>query len=178
MPLQIRRGLEADRTSITPAAGEPLFTTDTKNLYIGDGTTAGGVLVASDLDLVAQIVNDPDLNGYPQPEGLSVGPSVWWGVEATVSTTSPAWIDSVDITKYTSVRYQVQVSKGTDRHVSELRIFHDGTEVFLTEYGAMHNNGPLATFSADITSGNLRLMATLPTGGSTSFKLTAQGIKA
>lgn len=45
MSLQFRRGASADRTSITPASGEPIFTTDTKKLYVGDGTTAGGVEV-------------------------------------------------------------------------------------------------------------------------------------
>ena len=43
--IQIRRGVEAQRTSITPDAGEPLFTTDNKQLFIGDGATAGGLLV-------------------------------------------------------------------------------------------------------------------------------------
>jgi hypothetical protein len=42
MALQIRRGLEASRTSITPAIGEMVYTTDTKKVYIGDGTTLGG----------------------------------------------------------------------------------------------------------------------------------------
>lgn len=42
MSLKIRRGLAADRTSITPSVGEFLYTTDTKQVYIGDGTTAGG----------------------------------------------------------------------------------------------------------------------------------------
>lgn len=45
MPLQIRRGTDSQRTGITPTAGEPVFTTDTKKLYIGDGSTAGGNLV-------------------------------------------------------------------------------------------------------------------------------------
>lgn len=45
MSLQLRRGASADRTSITPAQGEPIFTTDTKKLYVGDGTTVGGVEV-------------------------------------------------------------------------------------------------------------------------------------
>lgn len=45
MALQFRRGTNADRTTITPAQGEPLYTTDTKALYIGDGSTAGGVAV-------------------------------------------------------------------------------------------------------------------------------------
>jgi hypothetical protein len=45
--IQFRRGLEADRSSVTPAAGEILYTTDDKLVYIGDGTTAGGNLVSS-----------------------------------------------------------------------------------------------------------------------------------
>lgn len=45
--LKIKRGLEADRTGITPAEGEFLYTTDEKKLYIGDGSTAGGIPVGS-----------------------------------------------------------------------------------------------------------------------------------
>lgn len=45
MALKFRRGTDSGRTAITPAEGEPIFTTDTKQLYIGDGTTAGGVAV-------------------------------------------------------------------------------------------------------------------------------------
>jgi hypothetical protein len=45
MALQFRRGEDADRTSVTPLAGEPLWITDTDELYIGDGSTAGGVLI-------------------------------------------------------------------------------------------------------------------------------------
>jgi len=43
MPLQIRRGTDAQRTAITPLTGELIYTTDGKRLYIGDGTTLGGV---------------------------------------------------------------------------------------------------------------------------------------
>src|SRR6056300_1439364 len=65
MALQIRRGLEADRLSITPAAGELLYVTDTGNVYVGDGTTAGGVLVTGDVlnDTSPQLGGDLDLNG-------------------------------------------------------------------------------------------------------------------
>jgi hypothetical protein len=45
MALQIRRGTNAERTAVTLAAGELGYTTDTKQLYVGDGTTAGGVSV-------------------------------------------------------------------------------------------------------------------------------------
>lgn len=51
MPLQIRRGTNDQRQaelvdqSKPLAPGEPLFVTDDQRLYIGDGTTPGGVLV-------------------------------------------------------------------------------------------------------------------------------------
>jgi len=46
MPLQIRRGTEAERIAMVPklANGELLWITDAKKLYIGDGTTASSVL--------------------------------------------------------------------------------------------------------------------------------------
>ena len=46
MALQIRRGTEAQRAVLTGVAGELLYTTDTKKLYVGDGVTAGGTEVA------------------------------------------------------------------------------------------------------------------------------------
>lgn len=45
MLIRVKRGLEAGRLSITPNMGEPLFTTDTKKLYIGDGVTPCGIAV-------------------------------------------------------------------------------------------------------------------------------------
>jgi len=65
MALQIRRGLEADRSSITPIEGELLYVTDTKEVYIGDGTTAGGTLISGDLvdDTSPQLGGNLDLNG-------------------------------------------------------------------------------------------------------------------
>ena len=45
MALKLRRGTSSTRTSFTPAEGELIYTTDTKLLYVGDGTTAGGTLV-------------------------------------------------------------------------------------------------------------------------------------
>ena len=55
--LQFRRGVAANRSTVTPAVGEPLFTTDTKQLFVGDGATAGGIGVAP--------VNSPAFTGLP-----------------------------------------------------------------------------------------------------------------
>lgn len=40
--IKVKRGLAANRTSVTPEEGEFLYTTDTKKVFIGDGATAGG----------------------------------------------------------------------------------------------------------------------------------------
>jgi hypothetical protein len=45
MALQLRRGSNLQRLSITPQPGELIFTTDQKALWIGDGLTAGGINV-------------------------------------------------------------------------------------------------------------------------------------
>jgi hypothetical protein len=47
MPLQLRRGSTADRLATTPLVGEIVYDTTTKTVFVGDGTTAGGLPVTS-----------------------------------------------------------------------------------------------------------------------------------
>ena len=47
LKLLVRRGTDADRKEITLESGELGYATDTERLFIGDGTTAGGVLVGN-----------------------------------------------------------------------------------------------------------------------------------
>jgi len=65
MALQIRRGTDSQRQGITPKAGEPIFTTDTKKLYIGDGSTAGGIVVDTTGNQLTDVLDDtsPQLGG-------------------------------------------------------------------------------------------------------------------
>lgn len=53
MALQFRRGTAAQRaaSSEIPAEGEPWFTYDDGQLYVGDGVTGGGVKVGSNLNI-------------------------------------------------------------------------------------------------------------------------------
>jgi hypothetical protein len=43
--LQVRQGIETERLAVIPLSGEPVWATDSKRLYVGDGATQGGVLV-------------------------------------------------------------------------------------------------------------------------------------
>ena len=67
MALKLRQGLAADRTSVTPATGELIYTTDTKFVYVGDGVTAGGNLisgaVATDINGLSDVVITSASNG-------------------------------------------------------------------------------------------------------------------
>lgn len=67
MPLRLRRGTDSTRTSITPVQGEPIYTTDTKKMYIGDGTTAGGVEIGG-----TTVTNSGD-NRVITSDGTSTG---------------------------------------------------------------------------------------------------------
>jgi len=49
MALQFRRGTDSERQQIEFAAGEPVYVTDTGELFIGDGETEGGRPVLSNL---------------------------------------------------------------------------------------------------------------------------------
>lgn len=56
MPLQIRRGTNAERTAMTQplAAGELLYVTDTQRIYVGNGSTLGGIAVTGYTDADAR----------------------------------------------------------------------------------------------------------------------------
>jgi hypothetical protein len=68
MALRIRRGTDAERQAVTFAEGELIYTTDTKLLYVGDGTTAGGILAGgggSGIGGLEELIDDlsPQLGG-------------------------------------------------------------------------------------------------------------------
>jgi hypothetical protein len=54
MPFQLRRGTNAERLTTTLLAGELIYTTDTKLLYVGDGSTIGGVTANNSMFLFTQ----------------------------------------------------------------------------------------------------------------------------
>jgi hypothetical protein len=74
MALQLRRGTSGTRTTITPAAGELIYTTDTKLVYVGDGSTAGGNIISGGGGGLTDIVNDttPQLGGNLDVNGFTI----------------------------------------------------------------------------------------------------------
>lgn len=59
--IKFRRGIEEGRKGITPEEGEPIFTTDTHRLCIGDGITKGGISITkvfTDTDTAKPVKGD------------------------------------------------------------------------------------------------------------------------
>lgn len=68
MALQIRRGLSAELTSgFTPVQGEPVYATDTKKLYIGDGISTSDTLTPVNPDITLSGL--PDVTFIPATGG-------------------------------------------------------------------------------------------------------------
>ena len=43
--MRLRRGTDVQRQEIIFEVGELIYVTDTKDVYVGDGVTAGGILM-------------------------------------------------------------------------------------------------------------------------------------
>ena len=77
MALRLRRGTDTQRALITPAEGELIYVTDTNEIYVGDGTTVGGIRITGEVvnqlgqlnDVDAALPQDGDLLVYDSPTG-------------------------------------------------------------------------------------------------------------
>jgi hypothetical protein len=91
MALRLRRGTDAERQLITPLEGELVYTTDTKLLYVGDGTTVGGTLVtgAGGGSTTLNGLTDTDLTGASNGDVLAfnLGTNKWEPAEVFGSAT-------------------------------------------------------------------------------------------
>jgi hypothetical protein len=73
-------------------------------------------------------------------------------------------IDEWDPTTYSSAKYFVQITDGTDIQVEEIAVIYDGTDLSFVEYGQLTNNGLLGNFTFNVNgSGNVRMIF-VPTG--------------
>ena len=62
------------------------------------------------------------------------------------------------------------MTAGSDYHSTEILLIHDGTTVYMTEYGTIFTNASLGTFDGDISSGLVRLLVT-PANINTTIKI-------
>ena len=98
---------------------------------------------------------------------------------ATTSATTEASIVAISATAFRSIRFTVQITNSTDDtyHTTEILLVHDGTTANMTEFGTIFTGAAAeATFDADISSGNVRLLATPASTDTMTFKVISHSI--
>jgi hypothetical protein len=87
-------------------------------------------------------------------------------------TTTPTVIDTFALNTYRSGKYIIQASYLTNFQISEFFVIHDGTNVFVMEYGLMHTSvSPIVSYSVNISAGDVQIIATAAAGSTTNLKV-------
>ena len=89
---------------------------------------------------------------------------------AATTTTAGQVVDQFKANAYRTAKYIVSMSHATQGyHATEVLLVHDGTTVYMTEYGTIYSSSSLGTLDASILTGNVRLTVT-PTNTNTTIK--------
>ena len=154
------------------------------------GTISSGAITTTGLVNAdsLEVQNDSTFNGNLDATGQEVAAATFvinniainGSSSATTSATTQVAVDTVSKTVFRTVKYLVQITNSTDTtfHATEILVTHDGTTPSMTEYATIFTGAAEeATFSADISGSNLRLLATPASTDSMTFKITRTGIK-
>ena len=137
---------------------------------VSDETGSGALVFANTPTLVT-----PTL-GVASATSVALANGILRSVTLTTSaTTADQVLDSIAVATYRSVKYQISITSGSAYHMTEVSVIHDGTGAFITEYGTVLTGASLASFDADISGGNLRLLTT-PVNAVTVYKVMATTI--
>ena len=96
----------------------------------------------------------------------------------TTTTTSETAIVSISAPKYQSVEFKIQVTQSSSYNSTIVRAMHDGTSAYVSEYGTLQVPSGIATFSADVSAGQLRLLAYPSSSGLTTFSVIYTALNA
>jgi len=96
----------------------------------------------------------------------------------TIASSATTQVDSFSTATYRSAKYVISISDTTNSRfeIVEANVVHgpsadSTTEAFITVFGSTtSHSAPMATFTADILNGNVRLLATNISSDSTVFK--------
>jgi hypothetical protein len=78
----------------------------------------------------------------------------------TTASTAQVSVDAWPTATYRSANYFVQVTSGASYHIIQLNLVHNGTTVWLAQYGEIITSASLGTFDADISGSTVRLLFT------------------
>ena len=142
------------------------------NIVLSGNLSVGGTITYEDVTNIDSIGIATARSGLQIGNGSSTTIVSLESASSTTTTDSETSIDTFDASVYRSAQYQVQITRGSAYHVTTLNVLHDGSTVYLNEFGTIKTGSSLATFDADVNSGNVRVKATPSSSSSTTFKIS------
>ncbi len=157
--------LDGDINQVNVGSGVTLH--HTNGVQVGGNTVHSSGLTINQLNVSGVTTS----SSYSLPDGLISSGS------QTITTTLETSIDSFSSTTYRSAKYQIQITKGSEYQITEVFVVHDGTSSYQTEYATVKTGTTLSTFSSDIDTGSVSLLATPSSSDSTTFKIIRTLVK-
>jgi len=139
---------------------------------ISGNVSIGGTLTYEDVTNVDSIGIVTARAGIEIGSGNNISIISLQAASSTTTTLSSTSIDTFDINIYRSAQYQIQITRGTFYHLTTLNVLHDGTDVYISEFGTIKTSESLASFDADINSGSVRILVIPTSNDSTVFKIS------
>jgi hypothetical protein len=174
---------------------DSLITTNTANANIEFSPAGSGYINVSGFQLPNTVgaggqvlkTNGSGVLSFHTPSGIFVEVSDIDDGTATLTGNSSAQaIDSFSAATYRSAKYHIQISDATaDRYtLIEANVTHDGTNAYVSTFGAATNGDSDGStiydslnISADINSGNVRLLGTVNNTNSQVIKFVRRPVK-
>ena len=127
--------------------------TNSTSTITGAVVITGGVGIGKDVHIGGSITVGLPNDGVAIPAIYSNNVQLASYTSNVISGSSPVNLDQWSSTNYRTARYTVQIVDGNDVHVTELVVFHNGTNAYINEYGVTTSNGELGTFNATLIGG-------------------------
>ena len=158
-------------TSLTVSGPTNLGGTTATNLYISDATdstlttngsivTQGGIGVAKSMVVGGSITIGATTASSVVNSVFSNNTVYASYTSGSITTNSQQTLDNYSSLAYRTAKYLVQIVDGSNVHVEEILVFHDGTNVYITEYAIATSTGELGVFGVTIGSNLITLTFT------------------
>lgn len=154
-----------------------------KNIIVGGTSLMGGLAefkqdstFRQDVIVEGAVTSGLTIDGAVVPALYSNNFLISSYVSPSITSTATITLDSFSSSVYRTAKYTAQIITGSKIHSSEILLFHNNSEVFLTEYGVLTTNEELGTFDAELVSTTVNLKFTPSSSNLTVVKIVRVGI--
>ena len=146
-------------------------TTDAASTVTGSIVTAGGVGIAKNLVVGGAVTVGTPVASTVIPAIISNNMQLSSFTKTGIIGSASTPLDTYDATVYRSARYTVQIVDSGKVHITEITLLHNGTDVFINEYGISTSAGELGVFNASLVAGTVTLLFTPSAATSMTIKV-------